>query len=168
MQHETNFASELVDLETFTTLVEVTPGELLYGSDYRERGLFFIESGVMVSRYGILVLMPPLCIIETQPGPSSLQKIERNADFTLSRAGSNEINRRMSMNNNSLNQLNARSGSIGKEMARLKEGGGNDASSQRFRLARIGPGWVLGSIEAVSGTQHPGSHVAGTSSQQPD
>jgi CRP-like cAMP-binding protein len=47
-------------------------------------------------------------------------------------------------------------------MAHLKEHGGQDTSNQRFRLARIGPGWVLGSIEAVSGTQHPGSHVAVT------
>jgi CRP-like cAMP-binding protein len=67
----------------------------------------------------------------------------------------------MSMNNGSLSQLKARTGSIGKEMARLKAGGGNDTTNQSFRLARVGPGWVLGSIEAVSGMQHPGSLIAG-------
>lgn len=66
----------------------------------------------------------------------------------------------MSMNNGSLNQLKARTGSIGREMARLKAGG-DDKTNQSFRLARIGPGWVLGSIEAVSGLQHPGSLIAG-------
>jgi hypothetical protein len=67
----------------------------------------------------------------------------------------------MSMNNGSLNQLKARSGTIGRATALLKAGGGLDTSNQRFRLARIGPGWVLGSNEAVSGLQHPGSLVAG-------
>jgi hypothetical protein len=67
----------------------------------------------------------------------------------------------MSVNNGSLGQLKARSGSIGREMARLKAGGGNDTTNQSFRLARVGPGWVLGSIEAVSGMQHPGSLIAG-------
>jgi hypothetical protein len=67
----------------------------------------------------------------------------------------------MSMNNGSLNQLKARTGSIGKEMALLKAGGGHDVTNQSFRLARIGPGWVLGAIEAVSGLEHPGSTIAG-------
>jgi hypothetical protein len=67
----------------------------------------------------------------------------------------------MSMNSGSLSQLKARTGSIGREMARLKAGGGNGTTNQSFRLARVGPGWVLGSIEAVSGVQHPGSLIAG-------
>jgi hypothetical protein len=68
----------------------------------------------------------------------------------------------MSVNSGSLGQLDARAGSIGKEIAKLKEGT-HDTRQQMFRLARVGPGWVLGSIEAVSGMQHPGSHVAGKS-----
>jgi hypothetical protein len=98
---------------------------------------------------------------DSQHCTSIPQKIERNSNFTLSRVGNNEVNRRMSMNHGSLNQLKARTGSIGKEMARLKAGGGNDTTNQSFRLARVGPGWVLGSIEAVSGMQHPGSLIAG-------
>jgi CRP-like cAMP-binding protein len=31
-----------------------------------------------------------------------------------------------------------------------------------FRLARIGPGWIAGTLEAVSGAQRPGEHVAVT------
>jgi hypothetical protein len=41
---------ELVALQEHTTLVEVQPGEHLY-NDGIDRGLFFIESGIMVS-YG--------------------------------------------------------------------------------------------------------------------
>jgi hypothetical protein len=127
-----------------------------------DRGLFFVESGVMVSqveRIKVGIAIAPL--IHSQHCTCNSQKIERNSNFTLSRVGNNEVNRRMSMNNGSLNQLKARTGSIGREMARLKAGGGNDTTNQSFRLARVGPGWVLGSIEAVSGMQHPGSLVAG-------
>jgi hypothetical protein len=127
-----------------------------------DRGLFFVESGVMVSqveRIKVGIAIAPL--IHSQHCTCYSQKIERNSNFTLSRVGNNEVNRRMSMNNGSLNQLKARTGSIGREMARLKAGGGNDTTNQSFRLARVGPGWVLGSIEAVSGMQHPGSLVAG-------
>lgn len=33
-------------------------------------------------------------------------------------------------------------------------------TNQTFRLARVGPGWVLGSLEALSGNMHPGSVIA--------
>ena len=32
--------------------------------------------------------------------------------------------------------------------------------SQTFRLARIGPGWVAGTLEAVTGIRRPGDHIA--------
>lgn len=34
--------------------------------------------------------------------------------------------------------------------------------TQTFRLAKIGPGWVVGSIEAFTGLKNPGIHVAVT------
>lgn len=37
-----------------------------------------------------------------------------------------------------------------------------NGESQTFRLARIGPGWIAGAAEAVSGTQRPGFHIAVT------
>lgn len=37
-----------------------------------------------------------------------------------------------------------------------------NADAQTFRLARIGPGWIAGTLEAVSGRQRPGQHVAVT------
>jgi hypothetical protein len=39
---------ELVALQEHTTLVEIEPGEHLYNNGI-DRGLFFIESGIMVS-----------------------------------------------------------------------------------------------------------------------
>jgi CRP-like cAMP-binding protein len=45
---------ELVALQEHTTLVEVEPGEHLYNQDDIDRGLFFIESGIMVS-YGRVI-----------------------------------------------------------------------------------------------------------------
>jgi hypothetical protein len=57
------------------------------------------------------------------------------------------------MNQGSIGEMNARY-AFSRGMARLN-------GSSRFRLARIGPGWVLGSLEAVCGNPHPGTFVAG-------
>jgi len=37
-----------------------------------------------------------------------------------------------------------------------------NGEGQTFRLARIGPGWIAGTVEAVSGRQRPGFHIAVT------
>lgn len=45
------FSTKLVGLQEYTTLVELSPNERLYGSASTidlERGLFFIERGIMV------------------------------------------------------------------------------------------------------------------------
>jgi len=47
-KHGNGFSMELVALQEHTTLVEVEPGEHLYNNGI-DRGLFFIESGIMVS-----------------------------------------------------------------------------------------------------------------------
>jgi len=48
-QHLTSFANELGDLEQFTTTLDIEPGDHLYEDPSMERGLFFIEYGIMVS-----------------------------------------------------------------------------------------------------------------------
>lgn len=48
-QHETTFANDLSDLQTYTTAIDVAPGNALYEDHNLERALFFIEHGVMVS-----------------------------------------------------------------------------------------------------------------------
>lgn len=58
--------------------------------------------------------------------------------------------------------LKVRSGTIGREYARQKASTSNP-QQQSFRLARVGAGWVVGAVEAVSGMEHPGLHLAVTS-----
>lgn len=48
MQHDTSFADCLRGLEQFTELVIVEPGQILYEHHNVDRGLFFIEEGIMV------------------------------------------------------------------------------------------------------------------------
>jgi hypothetical protein len=51
-EHGDNFSLGLVDLQHHTNLVELNPGDRLYGQDqsrHQERGLFFIEAGILVS-----------------------------------------------------------------------------------------------------------------------
>ena len=49
-QHGSSFAVELANIEEYTTPIELEPNESLYDSTSRpERGLFFIEEGVLVS-----------------------------------------------------------------------------------------------------------------------
>jgi hypothetical protein len=51
-QHREHYSVELVALQEYTKLVELNPKEKLYGegqSNGLERGLFFIESGILVS-----------------------------------------------------------------------------------------------------------------------
>lgn len=54
-QHETAYAKDLKDLQEYTTVVDVAPGDALYDALDLDRGLFFIEHGIMVS---VLFLWP--------------------------------------------------------------------------------------------------------------
>jgi hypothetical protein len=47
-------------------------------------------------------------------------------------------------------------------ISRLSSVLGGEKASHHFRIARIGPGWVVGTVEGVSGIHNPGYHVAGT------
>lgn len=125
-------------MQAFTSLVELKPGDRPYGSQDSlgspDRGLFFIECGVM--------------------------KVERETDDTISR-GSLRRSGSSSMfgsntYNDSLTRIQARS------LAQYSSLLNKDGSSQTFRLARIGPGWVAGTLEYVSGMRNSGDHVAVT------
>jgi hypothetical protein len=60
-KHGTSFARALAGLEEYTVPIELVPGESLYDSLSRpERGLFFIEKGVMVR---INVFLQPLSFL---------------------------------------------------------------------------------------------------------
>lgn len=67
----------------------------------------------------------------------------------------------------SIGHLNARSGTLGRQAALWKASQKGDMhlrperAEQTFRLARIGQGWILGSIEmATHGMKRPGTHLA--------
>jgi hypothetical protein len=123
--------------------VDLEPGQRLYhchGGPIADcaRGLFFIEQGLM--------------------------KIERDSSI-------------MSINRGSRNPLDLRTFSVGAQddsLTRMKARELNPQSMKRasvelarssstIRLARIGPGWVLGAAEFVSGAPAQGRNVAGMS-----
>jgi len=135
MQHGTEFYEALKNLEEFTEVIELEKGDILYEDNHIDRGIFFIEEGVM--------------------------KIQRQSEATLSRVGSGNTFDRFGMNAGSLNQLKARSGAVGRQLAEMKA---NKATSdaRTLRVARLGRGHVIGSTELVAGTPNPGTTIAGT------
>ena len=112
-QHHLSYAKSIGELGTFTELLELSPGDVLYEDDTLERGLFFIESGIM--------------------------KIERDAGATMSRNGS--LVGDSSFRDATLGKMNARAPSIGRLVAQLKATGADGREAHRFRVARVGPGW---------------------------
>ena len=118
-QHGQEFAKDLLDLEPHSVALELQPGQKLFAcdggkvQDY-ERGLFFIESGML--------------------------RIEKDADQTLTR-GQSTLTRSRSYG--TLNNLHARSGTLGRQRAAFKASTREPMMTRTFRLARIGPGWYV-------------------------
>lgn len=98
---------------------------------FEDRGLFFVEKGEL--------------------------RIERSTDFTrntLTRSGFSATFTPV----DSIGHLRARQGTIARQIAQLKDS--RDPGTQTFRLARIGPGWVIGDHEALSGLAPCGATIA--------
>jgi MFS superfamily sulfate permease-like transporter/CRP-like cAMP-binding protein len=140
-QHGKEFAEGLQGLQKYTSPIELAPGESLFSCDggiiqEHERGLFFIEEGIM--------------------------KIERDSSVTLTRGSLTqntlEPTRSSFDSEGSIGQMHARSKTMARRVETIKSAG--HVNTTHFRLARIGPGWVLGSIEGASGNQNTGRHVA--------
>jgi hypothetical protein len=61
-QHDTKYSADLLDLQEHTRAIEVEPGDVLYDDNHAmDRGIFFVESGVMVGpvermKVGVLLL----------------------------------------------------------------------------------------------------------------
>lgn len=115
-------------------MIELKAGDELYNNDDSEkgieRGLFFIESGML--------------------------KVEHDTSATATRGSlrhSPSIYKSTEgFNDDSLTRIHARS--LARHSSLL------NADSQTFRLARLGPGWVAGTLECVSGISPSGNHVA--------
>ena len=159
-QHQTSFAQELSKLETYTTAIDLEHGDQLYEDTNMDRGLFFIEYGIMASENNF-------CDITRFPASGALshhvaskrQKIERTSDATVSRSVlGNGFSYKMSQGGGTLNSMNARAESIGMEMARLKASGiDRQMHTRRFRVARGTHSWhrmLCGSAVYFSNPEH--------------
>lgn len=149
-QHDLQFAPRLEGIQRYIQPIELQAGETLFGDNGaggdRERGLFFIESGLM--------------------------KVERDPSYTMTRGSNASLRRKVGpgfanqrlFNEGSIGHLRARTATIGRKGALLKATAGHRTrTSHNLRLARIGPGWVVGAIEGLTGLKNPGTHSAVTS-----
>ena len=130
-------------------MVELKPGESLFqeegGSLYEEdRGFFFIEDGLMT--------------IERDPALMSRNTTSMRTSFLPNNGGPHMPR---SDSTASIGHLHARAPTLGREDARLKQLRRGERGLQNFRLARIGQGWVVGTIEGCSGMKNSGKHIAG-------
>lgn len=145
-QHGTDFSMDLMDLYQYTTPIELEQGDHLYSCEGGpipecDRGLTFIASGLL--------------------------KIERDSNMSLTRncTTANSGGQSLMWNSkNSLSNLQARGSTMGKQAALLKSGAQHRTVESFVRLARVGPGWVAGTLESVQhsvgATQFPNHQVA--------
>lgn len=143
IQHGTCFMPTLSELGKYTTPVVMRKNEYLFKDRHgghgviseSERGLFFIECGYL--------------------------KVERDSANTLTRFA-NSIGQLRPLRNTasmlSLSKLNAKAMSAPSLGATPKE-----AETHTFRLARIGPGFVIGGIEFGFNLRNPGKYKAESS-----
>ena len=121
---------ELVGLQKYTTMMELKTGELLYEdgeSKNVERGLFFIESGVL--------------------------KLEHSTGNTATRGSFGSVKGFGSLNGGT---------SLGDTLKAIQQRSFENplaGGAETFRVARIGVGWVCGTIEFFH-TRRPGNVVA--------
>lgn len=143
-QHGLDTLNELSELSRYLSPIELNTGEVLPWVNQTHHGLYFIEYGQL--------------------------RIEHSADYTTTAANQNtfpsprQVNAlASSLNQDSIGHLNARSGTLGREAAlfKRKAKGPTEMTEQSFRLARIGPGWVVGMIEECSGMRRSGVYVCG-------
>ena len=127
--------------------IEMDSNQILPWGDETHHGLFFIEYGQL--------------------------RIEHNSDYTVNKTFPS---RRVTLNvsaasrpggydplsNASIGQLNARAGTQVRQAPIWDNTNDRkDFTEQQFRLARIGPGWVVGMIEECSGMRRAGVYISG-------
>ncbi|KAL3931321.1 MAG: hypothetical protein SGBAC_011365 [Bacillariaceae sp.] len=149
--HFQNFAESLVDLEPFVEPLELSPGDVLFATDGgiirdEERGLFFIECGTLkISRDSSMSL--------------TLNRTRSYGHLGSFGASSGSLG---VSNGGTISNRHARLQSLARSIGRSKHQSAGTGSPDNFRLARIGPGWVIGTLENASGTQSPGIFTAMT------
>lgn len=134
-QHDLNFSHHLSELEKYAVPKELEPGELLNeGSECLQRGLYFIESGLIKC------------------------SVDATASLTRGRRVGQIVELRR--NDMSIGQMNARSGTLARNAAIIKNSPRNNILQfeNTFRLGRFGPGWVIGTISEFTGQDIPGTY----------
>jgi len=136
-QHNLSFSNYLQGLAEYTTAMDLEAGEQLD----LPRGLYFVESGMI--------------------------RMEADTSASLTR-GRQKIFATpvMGRSTDSIGQLTARSATIGRGQAALKKAPGMMSQfSHTFRLARVGPGFVIGCISEFTGQEIPGTFICMTESR---
>lgn len=157
IQHQTSLAEELAELGSYSRLVILEPGEVLYEDKvFVDRGLFFIEEGTLVRT--LLNFFQQLSFPNLTASTDTMlrQRIERSNDATSSMTRTRSIN--VFNQTDSIGQLRARGETVARQLAQWKHQ--KHYGMQSFRVARIGPGWVIGDSEALSGLESPGAVIA--------
>lgn len=140
-QHNLNTVIDLLDFRDYTSPIELEAGEILYRDMEDQSGLYFVETGLMRVRH--------------PAGHSTLNTM------SLGPLDSDVPTSNLYDPTQSLGHMNARGGTIGRQVAIWKEEYGRyEQNEQTFRLARIGQGWIIGGIETASGFKSPGLYVA--------
>ncbi|KAL7532451.1 hypothetical protein ACHAXR_004636, partial [Thalassiosira sp. AJA248-18] len=138
-QHGLAMAKHLETLEKYTTPIEINAGDKLNDAGNENnlpRGLYFVEAGLL------------RC--EHDSSASLTRGRTRSAFFAAPH---------LSSATDSIGQVKARSATIGRVANLLKKSpGAMMAQNHIFRLARVGPGWVIGSI--AQGQEIPGTYIA--------
>ena len=139
-QHNLSLAKHLASLVDHTTPIEIKAGDGLNGSatDHNlPTGLYFVESGLLRCEH------------------------DSSASLTRGRSGSLFAAPHLSNSTDSIGQVQARSATVGRCANLIKKNpGALMAQNHVFRLARIGPGWVIGSMTGFMGKDIPGTYVA--------
>mmetsp|Transcript_9447 Transcript_9447/g.20438 ORF Transcript_9447/g.20438 Transcript_9447/m.20438 type:complete len:596 (+) Transcript_9447:1310-3097(+) len=143
-QHSISLGIHLQELEKHTTPIEINVGDKLNDTGNPESrsmppGLYFVEAGLI--------------------------RCEHDSSASLTRGtrqGSLFAAPHMTSSADSIGHVNARSATVGRTANLLKQNpqGAMLAQSAVFQLARIGPGWVIGSISEFTGQEIPGTYTA--------
>ncbi|KAL7550719.1 hypothetical protein ACHAWF_013954 [Thalassiosira exigua] len=140
-QHNLSLGTHLEALEKHTTPIEIEPGHKLNdagGENHLPRGLYFVESGMLKCEH------------------------DSSASLTRGRSRSNLFAApHLSSSTNSIGQVRARSETVGRCANLLKKNARIMLAQEHvFRLARVGPGWVIGTISEGLGQDIPGTYTA--------
>lgn len=151
-QHGLDTVHHLAELSKWMRpVIELEPGNILVRD--AAPGIYFVETGLLRVQWSI---------------GNTTRHVAHPGYGTLSRFGgktSNDGPNEIQAGDFSIGHLNARSAALGLEMAVWKQQHQQQLSQssqeqQSFRLARIGQGWIIGSIEASNGMKKPGVHIA--------